>query len=184
VIIVTKKIAKTGESHWRTRAAVVLVAALTVAVAGCQVRPLYAPGPTGASVVQILPAIEIAPPTTRPEQIFRNSLLFRLRGGEPEAASTNYIMNYQLRIGETRLAIEHISGTALALQLEGTLSTTVVDQATGRVIVQDRFRATASFDRSTQEFANVRARRDAEERIAHTLADRVAIRLASHFAAQ
>lgn len=158
-------------------------AALLLLLAACQVRPLYAPGPAGTSVASALPAIEVSAPETRPEQEFRNALQFRLRGAEA-GAPPRYRLDYGMRLVERRVAIEQFTGTPAAYQVEGRLSYSLRDANEGSVLVRDSATATASYDRSTQEFANVRAQRDAERRVAETLAEMVASRLAAHLAAQ
>lgn len=158
-------------------------AALALALAACQVRPLYAPGPDGVSVASVLPAIDVAVPETRPEQVFRNALLFRLRGDET-GVPPRYRLDYAMALVERQVAIEQFTGTPAAYQVEGRMQFALRAGATGPVLLSDRVSAVASYDRSTQEFANVRARQDAEQRVAETLAEIVAARLAAHLAAQ
>ncbi|HEX2258071.1 MAG TPA: LPS assembly lipoprotein LptE [Afifellaceae bacterium] len=168
---------------WAERSWRVGLVAVALALAGCQVRPLYAPGPDGVSVASVLPAIDIAPPQTRPEQEFRNALLFRLRGGQ-EGAPPQYRLEFGIRLAERSVSIEQITGTPAAYQVVGNVSIVLRDGAGGRVLLRDRASALASYDRSTQEFANVRARQDAERRVAETLAEIVAAKLAAHLAAR
>jgi len=158
-------------------------AALALALASCQVRPLYAPGPDGVSVASVLPAIDVAVPETRPEQVFRNALLFRLRGGDG-GDPPRYRLDYALTLVERAVAIEQFTGTPAAYQVEGRMAFVLREGPVGRVLLSDRASAVASYDRSTQEFANVRARQDAEHRVAETLADIAAGRLAAHLAAR
>jgi LPS-assembly lipoprotein len=168
---------------WAEHGRHLALAALALALASCQVRPLYAPGPDGVSVARILPAIEVAEPETRPEQVFRNALLFRLRGAEG-GAPPRYRLDYRMRLVERRVAIEQFTGTPAAYQVAGTLSYVFRDASGGAVLVRDDATAFASYDRSTQEFANVRALRDAEQRVAESLAEIVAGRLAARLAAR
>ncbi len=65
----------------RNLIAVAVALAALVGLAGCQVRPLYATGPGEAGPQADLPAISVQDPTTRIEQVYRNALLFALRGG-------------------------------------------------------------------------------------------------------
>lgn len=158
--------------------------ALVLALASCQVRPLYAPGPSGTSVASVLPAIEVAAPETRPEQVFRNALLFRLGAGGGDAAPSRYRLDYRLRLSERQVAIEQFTGTPAAYQVQGGMSFALREGTTGPVVLQGSVSAVASYDRSTQEFANVRALRDAEDRVAENLAEMVAARLAARLATQ
>lgn len=150
---------------------------------GCQVRPLYAPDASGDSARSQLPAIAVDEPVTRPEQVFRNALIFGLRGGG-EAASSLYKMNYRMTFNVQQLAIEAVTGTPTSYQVNGRIAYILEDVATGKPLLVDEALATASYNRSSQNFANLRAERDAEDRVAAALASRVEIRLATFFAAR
>jgi len=152
-------------------------------LAACQVRPLYAPDASGASARSQLPAIAVDEPVTRPEQVFRNALLFGLRGGGDAAASL-YKMNYRMTFDIQQLAIEAVTGTPTSYQVNGRIAYILEDAATGEPLLVDEALATASYNRSSQNFANLRAERDAEDRVATALASRVETRLATYFAAR
>lgn len=161
-------------------------AGLALAVAllsGCQVRPLYAPDASGVSARSQLPAIAVDEPVTRPEQVFRNALLFGLRGGG-EAASPLYRMNYRMILNVQQLAIEEVTGTPTTYQINGRIAYILEDATTGEALLVDEALATASYDRSSQNFANLRAERDGEDRVATVLASKVETRLATYFAAR
>ena len=158
--------------------------ALTLALmTGCQVRPLYAPDASGVSVRSQLPAIAVDEPVTRPEQVFRNTLIFGLRGGG-EATSSLYTMNYRMTFDIRQLAIQAVTGTPTSYQLNGRIAYILEDVATGEPLLIDEALATASYNRSSQNFANLRAERDAEDRVATALASKVETRLATYFAAR
>ncbi len=162
------------------------VAGLVLAVAlltGCQIRPLYAPDASGLSAREQLPAIAVDEPVTRQEQVFRNALLFGLRGGG-EAASPLYRMNYRMTFDVQQLAIEAVTGTPTSYQLNGRIAYIVEDAASGEALLVEEALAAASYNRSSQNFANLRAERDAEDRVATALARKVETRLATFFAAR
>jgi len=150
---------------------------------GCQVRPLYAPDASGVSARAQLPAIAVDEPVTRQEQVFRNALQFGLRGGG-EAASSLYTMNYRLIFDVRQLAIEAVTGTPTSYQINGRIAYILEDAASGEALLVDEALATASYNRSSQNFANLRAERDAEDRVATALARKVETRLATYFAAR
>lgn len=161
-----------------------------LALSGCQVRPLYADASTGSisadgapSTRQSLREIDIADARDRQEQVFRNALVFNLQGGGGPA-EVNYRLTYRMAVQEQRIALERVTGTPTAYQVRGQLSYLLEDADTGEVLVTDRVSAIASYDRSSQNFANVRARRDGEDRVGNELARLVEIRLASYFAAR
>ena len=165
------------------RLGLVCLAFALALLAGCQVRPLYAPDASGVSARSQLPAITVDNPVTRPEQVFRNALIFGLRGGG-DAASSLYTMNYRLTFDVQQLAIEAITGTPTSYQVNGRIAYILEDAATGEPLLVDEALATASYNRSSQNFANLRAERNAEDRVATTLARKIEIRLATYFAAR
>jgi LPS-assembly lipoprotein len=130
-----------------------------------------------------LPAIAVDEPVTRQEQVFRNKLLFGLRGGG-EAASSLYRLNYRITFDIQQLAIQEVTGTPSSYQLNGRIAYILEDAATGEPLLVDEALAIASYNRSSQNFANLRAERDAEDRVATNLASKVETRLATYFAAR
>jgi LPS-assembly lipoprotein len=166
------------------RKATILVAALAL-LSACQVRPLYAPSSqaTGslAGPQAVLAAISIDPPQTRDEQTFRNALSFLLHGGR-EPAAPRYDLIYRLTIRSQEIAIERGTGTPNAYQLSGSVSFLVKDIGTGQEVFGTNVTAVDSYTRSSQNFANIRARRDAEERLTRVLAELAQARLAAYFA--
>jgi len=163
---------------WSRKVAALLAALL---LAACQVRPLYAPAAGEAGPQADLPAIAVDEPISREEQVFRNALLFALRGGEA-GESPRYGLVYRLTLRENEIAVERETGTPNAYQLSGGLSFLVKELATGTSIFGANVTAVGSYNRSSQNFANIRARRDAEDRLAETLAQLVQARLAAFFA--
>jgi LPS-assembly lipoprotein len=167
---------------WREHAAVSLAAlTLMVCLSSCTVRPLYATGPATSGPQSDLPAINVQEPATRPEQVFRNSLLYGLRGGG-DAADTRYGLIYRMTLREQEIAIERGTGTPNAYTLVGGVSFLLKDVGTGESLFGASVTATDSFTRSSQNFANIRAHRDAEDRLARTLAELTQARLAAYFA--
>ena len=156
------------------------LAALLVS-GGCQVRPLYSSTPTEAGPQADLPAIAVDTPISREEQVFRNALLFMLRGGG-EGDAARYKLVYRLTIREQAILIERGTGTPNAYQLTGGLSFLVKDAETGRSVFGSSVTSTDTYSRSSQNFANLRARRDAQDRLAKALATLTRARLAAYFA--
>ncbi len=166
---------------WLERAARALALAGLIGLAACQVRPLYAPAATGAGPAAELPAIDVDEPLSREEQVFRNELLFDLRGG-PEGEGPRYDLVYRLTIRENPILIERGSGVPNAHQLTGGVSFLVKDKATGASLFGASVTAADSYNRSSQSFTNIRSRRDAEDRLAKSLAELARARLAAFFA--
>ena len=176
---------------WLRSAAVAL---LLLGAAGCQVRPLYLDAARGGplSPTPDLRSIVIDPVENRASvvednrlaQVLRNELLFLFRGdgGPPDQEL------YRLRI------ISSASTDPLAVELEEDLPSAVLltmrgtfilsEIATGRTLLTGSATSTASYDFSSQRFANVRAQRDAGSRAAESMAENIGARIAAYFAAR
>lgn len=157
------------------------LAASALVLAGCQVRPLYAPTSVEAGPQADLPAIAVEAPASLPEQVYRNTLLFGLRGGG-DGADPRYRLVYRMTIWEQGIAVERGTGTPNVYQMTGGVSFLLKDVATDESIFGASVTSTDSYTRSSQNFANTRARRDAEERLAKSLAGLTQARLAAYFA--
>jgi len=162
------------------RASLALFLAGVTLAAGCQVRPLYAPTPTGQTVQADLRTVEVEPPTTRAEQVFRNVLLFGIDDGVP--APIRYRLTYGMSLTSSSVGIETVTGVPTAYQITATLRYSLADEETGKVVTDGTISTIASYDRSSQVFANIRAERDAEDRAATTLAGILKSRLAAFLA--
>jgi LPS-assembly lipoprotein len=160
-----------------------LAAASMIAMAGCQVRPLYAAGPDQPGPRADLPAIEVDQPLTRDEQVYRNALLLSFRGGSA-GAPPRYTLSYRNTVQEQAVVLERGTGTPNTYQLIGSSSFLLRDRATSASLFGTNVTAVASYTRSSQDFANVRARRDAEDRLALSLANLTQARLAAYFASR
>ena len=166
---------------WWPRGALAVLLLAATGLPGCQIRPLYAtsagePGPQAD-----LPAIAVDEPVSRVEQVFRNALLLALRGGG-DGTAARYWLIYRLTIREQEIAVERDTGTPNAYQLTGGVSFLVKEIATGRSMFGSNVTAIDSYTRSSQNYANIRARRDAEDRLAEALAELAQARLAAFFA--
>ena len=150
-------------------------------LAACTVRPLYAPAGGEVGPQADLPAIAVDAPVSREEQVFRNELLFALQGGAGGAAP-RYQLLYRMTLRENEIAVERGTGTPNAYQLSGGVSFLVKDIAAGTSIFGANVTGVDSYTRSSQNFANIRARRDAEDRLAKVLAGLARARLAAYFA--
>ena len=161
------------------RSAIVLA---VLALTACTLRPLYATGgAAGLGPQADLPAISVADPITREEQVFRNALLFSLRGGG-DGEAPRYGLIYRLTIRQQEIAVERGTGTPNAYQLTGGVSFLLKDAADGTSLFGASVTGADTYARSSQNYANIRARRDAEDRLAKNLAELTQARLAAYFA--
>jgi len=159
----------------------VVLAIAALGLGGCQVRPLYSTTATEAGPQADLPAIDVEPPSGRNEQIYRNALLFGLRGGG-EGAPARYKLTFRMGMTSQATAVERGTGTPNAYLLTGAVSFLLKDVNSEESLFGARVTATDSYTRSSQNFANIRANRDAEERLAKALAELTRARLTAYFA--
>ncbi|MEM8550883.1 MAG: LPS assembly lipoprotein LptE [Pseudomonadota bacterium] len=165
------------------RSAVILVA---LAIAGCQVRPLYLDAAQGGPLAPNadLRAIDVDPPTTRVGQVLRNEMLFLFRGD----GSRGDEPRYRLRIiadtstDSLAIAVRDELPAAVLVTLNGTFILSEI--GTEKTLLTGSSTTTASYDFSSQRFANERAERDAETRAAKSMAENISARIAAYFVAR
>lgn len=157
-----------------------LVAATAAAMlAGCQVRPLYAPAAsTGAAGAPArIASVAVKQVSTREAQQVRNHLIFLINGGAGENADAHY---------QVSLGVTSMTSGAMSVQVADTddyvptASTvtmtsiyTIVDKTTGETVASGKRQMISSYDRPRQEFAAQRAEREAQDRAARELAEQL-----------
>ncbi len=144
-------------------------------LAACQVRPLYSEtSGSGAKLADI----SFSQASDRVEQVVRNQLIFLTSGGQGEAR----IPQYQVTLNVTSTYNDILDDEdAVGLQpgrvvVSGTY--TLARSSDSLVLKSGSRRATALLDVSRQEFAELRAVRDAEDRAARELAELIRADLA------
>ena len=162
------------------------VTGLGLALAGCQVRPLYMTdaGQGSVSPSRDLKAIAVESATDRTEQVLRNELLFLFRGAGGTGDAPRYSLRMIVSASEDPLAValEEDFPAAVLLTLDGTFILSDID--TDETLLTGSSIATASYDYASQRFANVRAEKDARERAARQMAENIASRIAAYFSAK
>lgn len=165
----------------RKAAAWLTTGIVSLGLAGC-FQPLYGPSASGASVGAALAAIDVAPIADRLGQerigyYLQQELRFDLGGGVPVEK------RYRLELSVSQSIVSPIVDTATGRADSATLvsSVTYVLKPLGgeSTVTQGTAVASATYDRNPQRFASVRAARDAEIRIAKTIADQIRVRLAT-----
>jgi len=175
--------------EWRWLA-VVVIAAMT---AGC-FQPLYGErSPAGGSeVAGKLAAIDVgqipAPqgsPDARVAVELRNDLVFQLTGGGG-GVSPLYRLNTRMTTSKAALIVDIATGRTVAEITGIDVTYTLVELATGKVVVNGSSFARVSSDVPGQEqrFVRARAQRDAENRAAGVVADEIKTRLWSYLVAR
>lgn len=175
-----------GAASGRTRRSRVLVAFVLAStlVSGCAdtgFRPLYGTASIGgADVSEKLSQVEIAPIPGRVGQQIRNEVIFQTTGGgHPLPAA--YRLEVVIRESITSTLVK-ISGDASGSVYNLDADFRLVRVSDKKVVMQGKSASRAAFERFTSVFANVRARRDAEDRAANTIALDLRTRIAAYLA--
>ena len=162
---------------------ILAVIALAFTTAGC-LRPMYGPSATATPSVQTrLAGIAVEPLPERLGHYLVQELRYELDGS---GGTTQPRYRLTLTANERLQAaiVNSLTGraTSATLVVDATFTLTPIDG--GGTIVAGTAFASASYDRTQQRYAAIRAARDAEIRIARTLAEQIKTRIAAHFATQ
>jgi LPS-assembly lipoprotein len=167
-----------------------LLAALAAAAitSACTVRPLYSEAALATAAAPAntagLRSISISPVDTRYGQQLRNDLIFLLNGGAGQPTDPKYRMALTATVLVINEAVVQVDNedrpTAATLQMTG--SYVLTDLTTGNEAARGSRVIPASYDQPSQEFANLRARLDAENRAARELAELLRLDVAQKLA--
>jgi len=161
----------------RMSAKVVLLALGAMLVSACTVQPVYGPTAGGSTVQATLAKISIDAVDDRVAQVVRNKLIFQMTGGAGGDDAV-YRMKLSVSYREVALGITTIdSAPTYSVTVTASYEVTRID--TGASVVKGTSHGSASYNRVNQAFANTRAKRDAEDRAAATVANDIAIRVAA-----
>lgn len=147
----------------------------TALVSACQVRPLYG---TSTMTAQHMASVSFSDARGRVEQVVRNQLIFLTSGGAGEAEKPEYSVTFSAVSSVNKVLLIDSSDTARAAQVTVSGTYKLVRNSDQQVLKSGNRSATAIMDYSIQEFANVRAIRDAEDRAAKELAELIRADLA------
>ncbi len=175
---------KTAQSGFVALGAVLLLV-------GCTAQPLYSSGGAGTTIGGSvapdmrakLASVSVEPVGDVFGQQVRNRLIFLLGGGAGEPVNPSYRLS--LGLGTSTLSSVSVdigdqtdrTGRPSAGIVKAT-SNFVLRDMDGKPLATGTRTAGASFDRPRQEFANLRAERDARKRAAEELAQQVYLTLA------
>ena len=169
-----------------------LVLAAASLTGGCW-QPLYGTNPTVAtdSVRDKMAQVDILPipairgqPQARLAVALRNSLQYALNGGAGANAPT-YTLRVTVATTQLSVIVDNTSGRPDA-QVDSVIAGyTLIEMATGKVVVNDMTTAHVDYDipGAAQRFAKQRAQRDAEDRATGVVSESIKNRLASYFVA-
>jgi LPS-assembly lipoprotein len=157
---------------------------------GCAFRPLYGTTASGQRLQDALKAVEIAPIPGRVGQRIRNELIFNTAQGG-NAATPIYRLDVAIRESETAVLVE-VTGDAQGQIYVIGANFKLVSLKDNKVVFKGQSNTRAAYDKSFERaadgkqvnslFSNTRARVDAENRAARTLADEIKTRIATYLA--
>ena len=173
------------EAHlWKRTAGALVVAALCFGVGACGnggFQPVYGTNSsTGERTSEKIRSVEFAPIPGRVGQRIRNELVFdRTSAGDLTQATSRLDVTVSESV-LTTLVNSRGDSSGQVYQLEARYK--LIDIASKKTIFEGRSLGRAAFDRFETGYSNIRAREDAENRVARSVADDIRIRLAAHFA--
>jgi len=163
---------------WWHRPLLAALALLALGLAGCGLQPLYGSTAGGSRLAAVMSSVEVAPVPGRVGQRVRNELIFENTGGSGSAPQTNYKLDIVIKENITNELVK-ISGDAKAqvYELDATFKLIGKD---GKVVLEGKATSRAAYERFETIFSNVRARQDAENRAARTVAESIKVRIAAY----
>jgi LPS-assembly lipoprotein len=159
-----------------------LTAALSLVLLGpvlsaCGMQPLYGSAAVTGGVGDKLAAIDIQEIPGRVGQVVRNELVFKTTGGG-EAVDPVYRLDIALRESAQSTLVE-IDGDAKGLVFALNADFKLVRREDNSVVLTGKAQSRAAYQKVESIFANIRARRDAEDRAAKMIADSIRTRIAA-----
>ena len=160
------------------------IAALAVAsgLAGC-FQPLYSES-SHPGLVEDLRAIEVTPNTSRIGHYLVEDLIADLNGTGQAIAAPKYRLAVKVSTGTQTPTVNSEIGVASSATMTGDVTYTLTKADGGAEVLKGAANAAAAYDRTNQRYADLRAARDAEIRLARALSQEISLRLASGLAAK
>lgn len=158
--------------------AVLAVGLLAPVLSGCGYQPLYGSGFAGDSgVAEKLRAVDIGTIPGRVGQVVRNELIFKTTGGR-DAAQPKYRLEIAMR-ESAQSQLVNLQGDAKGQIFSLDASFKLVNSADQKVILDSKANSRAAYENAVSTFANLRARRDAEDRAAKMIVDSIRTQVAA-----
>jgi len=142
--------------------------AILGAVAGCQVRPLYS---TPGVVEGKLASVSISEADDRIEQQVRNQLVFLFGGGAGEPQNAAYRLELHVTSRSLGVLADVASDTMRAGRIIVSADYNLARADTGETVASGKRTASAMVDFPAQQFAKLRAIREAQDRAAREAAE-------------
>jgi LPS-assembly lipoprotein len=169
---------------WSDRARGLAALALALSLGGC-FQPLYSEA-AHPGLVADLQAIEVTPIKDRIGHYLGDDLISSLNG-TGSTPTPKYRLNVTVTQKIQTPTVESQLNAASAATVVGTakFSLVQIESENGeKIVFQGQATNAAVYDRTLQGFANLRAERDAEIRLARALADEISLRVAAALGAK
>ena len=147
-------------------------------LAGCGFQPLYGTGFAGGTgVAEKMRAVDIALIPGRVGQEVRNELIFKETGGR-DAGPPQFSLEIALR-ESAQSQLVNLQGDPQGLIFGLDANFKLVAMTDKRVLLDSKANSRAAYQKVVSTFANIRARRDAEDRAARIIADSIRTQVAA-----
>ena len=147
-----------------------------LSLTGCQVKPLYA---TDSGTQQAMTSIDFSEADDRVELEVRNNLVFLAGGGASEPIDPKYDVDFNVTTRYIGVLLDLKDDLPRAGRVELRADFTLKRHGTEEILKTGKRRTVALVDYPGQEFAKIRATRDAENRAARELAELMRADIAS-----
>ncbi|CAN1569041.1 COG5468 Predicted secreted (periplasmic) protein [Rhabdaerophilaceae bacterium] len=158
----------------------VLLLALAGPLAAC-LQPVNAPQFAQGGMAAELAQVSVSRVEGYLGYIVKSELDFLLSNGQP-SSNGRYAMVVRISTGRASSIIESATNRPQSVTLQAEAVYELRDTANGTIRASGKTFGSATYDRSVQRFANLRAQRDAEEKLGKSLAERLRIILISALA--
>jgi LPS-assembly lipoprotein len=164
---------------WSKGLSVLVALALAGALAGC-FQPLYGEA-AHPGLVEDLRAIEVEPIKDRIGHYLADNLTTDLNG-TGQTPTRKYKLTVTVSIATSTPTVSSLTNVATSATMTADAKYTLNKADGGAQVLTNVASANASYDRSQQRYNDLRASRDAEIRLARSLADEISLRLAAQLA--
>ena len=178
----TARVTLSRRSLVRGLSLLLAVAPVLAACGNSGFRPLYGTTPSGAGLQERLAQLDVATIPGRVGQRIRNELIFQASGGGELAPPV-----YRLEVSITESVLSTLvkpDGDALSQVYSLQANFKLINIRTKQVVLTGSSNGRAGFERFQSIYSNVRARDDAENRAARTVADDLKTRVAIYLSGQ
>jgi LPS-assembly lipoprotein len=163
------------------RARALLALSTVLGVSGC-FQPMYGEA-SHPGLAEAMKEVEVLPVSGRVGHYLADDLITQLNG-TGESRPPKYRLQIIVGQGRTTPIVESQIGVATSATVSETATMILTEIATGKEIYRGQAVAIAPYDRSFNDYANLRADRDADLRVARSLADEIAQRVGAAVASK